>query len=350
MRIALNINHDNPISDVLAEWRMADEAGVHMLAIPDSPARLVDLYVAATLATKSTTTCQIMTGMTNPLTRDVTVTAAALRGLNELAPGRIMMGVATGSGSAHGIGLTSASVDRLLRYILAVRGLLSKGSAQFEGRTLSALWFDETGPIHIPILVACSGPKVLDMASRVADGLVLAMGFDEASRQRIKAIIASACRASGRSPDELEIWWNSPVVFGDSVEQAQETSLGGNTAWMTMHTLEGKQIPEQYRAGLIKLNEGLNDLRRQYKSVDLGKELVVRAKELGVHEWVLSRRPGLFGTPDDIAGRLTDLEEQGMANWMFYVGGSGRSQIANVARICSELLPRLRKEEPLAAG
>jgi 5,10-methylenetetrahydromethanopterin reductase len=120
VELALNVVHQGPIQDSYGWWGMADRAGVSVLALPDSPAFIRELYVTAAMAATHTERTTIMTGVTNPVSRDPSVTAAALFTLDELAPGRISLGIGTGDSALWGVGKRPAKLARLREYILAV--------------------------------------------------------------------------------------------------------------------------------------------------------------------------------------------------------------------------------------
>ena len=42
---------------------------------------------------------------------------------------------------------------------------------------------------------------------------------------------------------------------------------------------------------------------------------------MGLYDWLISRSPRLFGTPDDVRKRLIELAGNGLTDWMFYVTG-----------------------------
>ena len=93
------------------------------------------------------------------------------------------------------------------------------------------------------LYIACSGRRVLQLGAQVADGLILAMGFSDDNLAYINNEIECACAAVNRDPAELDIWWHCTLHFGDSRESAMADNIGLPISWMTMRTMEGKQIP-----------------------------------------------------------------------------------------------------------
>jgi 5,10-methylenetetrahydromethanopterin reductase len=320
VEIALNVVYQGPLTSAASWWRRADEAGVSTIGLPDSPSLLQDVYVASAACALATSKARVMTSVTNPVTRDPSVTAAALFALDELAPGRVVLGIGSGDSALWGVGLRPARLAELREYIGAVKRLLRGETAQFAGRTFRSNWAWAARPVEVPVIVPVSGPRVLAMACEVADGMLLSMGFGPDNVAYVNQLTEQACSTVGRDPASLELWWNSEVVFGESVDEARSRSMGISTSWLTMGSLDGKQIPDELRPALLEFNAGIHDVSNAYQNEDRELQMIRRAKELGLYEWLLSRAPGLWGTPADVARRLTERGEQGMQRWMFYVG------------------------------
>src|SRR5215472_3414889 len=107
MRFGVNNIQDAPLAEVIRRWQACDRAGLHVVGLPDSPIAR-ELHVYMTLCALRTSRIAVLSAVTNPITRDPTITASALVTLSELAPGRIRIGIATGDSAAWGIGLRPA--------------------------------------------------------------------------------------------------------------------------------------------------------------------------------------------------------------------------------------------------
>ena len=320
--------------------RAADEAGLEMLGVSDSPMLTKELYVVSTYCALNTSKVKVVSAVTNPVTRHPSVTASGIYALNQLAPGRIGLGLATGDSALWGIGKKGiATVAHLKEYILAVKGLLSGEEVQYRGATFSPHWEDYDPTSEVPIYVACSGPRVLAMASQVADGLIMSMGYGPDNIQYIKDIISESCAKVGRDPEELDVWWQTALSFSSSVEEGMRTNLGVNTNWMTMGSMEGKLIPEEYREALLQLTHDEHSFSATYHNVDRGTWTVQRSKELGIYDWLVSRSARLWGTPRDISHRLSELAEMGVTNWLFYAGLPGIDKQDLVRKLAREVIP-----------
>jgi 5,10-methylenetetrahydromethanopterin reductase len=339
--LALNVLHQASTDDAYGWWRLVDDAGVDTVAFPDSPALTRDPYVHAALFLRQTKRSRAMFGVTNPISRDPAVTACALFTLNEIAPSRVILGIGTGDSALWATGRKPATVDRLVSYLRAVQALLRGEEAHYEGSRFRARWPAWTPPANVPIVVAVAGPRVLRAACAVADGLLLSMGYSDENIAYVQSLVDEGCAAAQRDPAGLELWWNAEVVFGNSAADARRRGLGVSTAWLTMGSLEGKQIPSDLKARLEAFNHDIHDLETTYKAEDRQAQLVARAQRLGLYDWLVSRSPGLCGTPAEIAARFHQLEAKGLRRWMLYVGRSERDRDQHLRRLCSEVLPML---------
>jgi 5,10-methylenetetrahydromethanopterin reductase len=329
------------LDDAQRWWRACDEAGFDMIGVPDSPVFLREMFVSATCCVLSTAQARIFTAVTNPVTRHPSVTAAGLIALNDLAPGRIVLGIAAGDSALWTVGLKPAPVAQLREYIVAVKALLRGEAAHWQGQTFSAQWDKWSPPLDIPIYVACAGPKTLQMAAEVADGVVAYVGFAADDITRAQRAIADGLAAAGRKSDEFDVWWNAQVFFAPSIEEAKETTLGWSPQWLTEGTLAGKGIPEEYHDALREMNADTHDIDAIYKTPERPRILVERAKRLGLYDWLISRAPGLWGTPDDVAARFEAYFDAGMSNWTIFVGGNEADRFEFVETLAKQVVPRL---------
>ena len=117
------------------------------------------------------------------------------------------------------------------------------------------------------------------------------------------------------------------------------SKLRGNVKWMTMSNMEGKLIPEEYRAALVELTHDEHNLSAAYHNEDRAAMTVRRAKEMGVYDWLITRSPQLWGTPRDISSRLEELGEMGVTNWLFYAGQAGTDKLDLINKLSSEVMP-----------
>ena len=340
-RFCLNFLTDEPAQEIAGWWQACEAAGIDYVGVADSPMIARETFVTAAYGAARTSRLGLMTAITNPVSRDPSVMASSLFTLNEIAPGRIVCGIGTGDSAVWSVGLQPARVARLGAYVTALRTLLRGEEAEFEGRRFAPAWKRWTPPSPVPVYVACSGPRVLRLGAQLADGLVIFMGFSPESIAYANRIIDEACAEVGRDRAELDIWWQTTINFAPTVEEALEWSLGVNTSWMTMGSVEGKLIPEELIGPLKRFNADMESVTASYGAGDRGRVLVARAKEMGLYDWLISMAPGFWGPPDNVAARLREFGAQGLTNWQFYVAQFHGDRYAYIDKFVNGVLPAL---------
>ena len=313
-----------------------ESMGLAAIGPCDSPMVARDVHITCAAAALNTSTTRIITCVTNPVTRHPSVMAAAFASLHEIAPGRITCGIAIGDSAVWGVGLRPSRLAELRDYILVLKAVLNGEYAEWQGARFAANWA-RFKPFHLPVLVACSGPRTIRMASQVADGLILAVGVADEDLHSARAEIEAGCAETGRDPSTLEIWYFSEITFAESRAVATQNTLGLFTHWLTLGSTKGKRIPDAYVEPLKQLNKDTQDLEATYGSEGRGRVMVERAKQLGLYDWIVSRSPCLWGAPEDVANRLGELRDRRIYNWMLYPDNPELDDIT-VAKLLSKAL------------
>jgi alkanesulfonate monooxygenase SsuD/methylene tetrahydromethanopterin reductase-like flavin-dependent oxidoreductase (luciferase family) len=115
------------------------------------------------------------TCVTNPATRDPTVTASTLATLNLLSGGRMDLGIGRGDSAQRVLNRKPTTVAALREATVLIKELASGRAAQIEGNEVRLPWAQ---PYEVPAWVAAYGPKVLNLAGQVADGVILQLVSD----------------------------------------------------------------------------------------------------------------------------------------------------------------------------
>ena len=307
-------------SEVAAIADVAERAGITDIGIVDSPLVARDLYVSSVACLLQTDKLRVQTAVTNPVTRHPSVTAGSALSLGELAPGRVVIGIATGDSAVWGVGLKPAKVGELCEYIVALKALLRGEEATWRGASFRGHWKNLDPSLAPPVYVACSGPKTVQASAQVADGLIIAeMGYTPADVAHVRALIEEGCAEVGRDPEELDLWWGADVRFSDSVADATAAGIASSSVWLTMGSTKGKRIPEGFVPKLRRLHADTHNLETYADS--RGEILAERARKLGVYDWLVERSARLYGSPDDVRSRMDELRELGIENWYLWPEG-----------------------------
>jgi 5,10-methylenetetrahydromethanopterin reductase len=148
--------------------------------IADSQMVWADPYQCLALCAVNTRTIKLGTNVTNPGSRISPVTACNFATLNALARGRVIMGIGTGNTSRRTLGMPAARLSELRTHVEVCRGLWSGETVPYqEGDRRREIRFlpSEVEFINlkdpISIYVAASGPKTLELAGEIGDGVIL---------------------------------------------------------------------------------------------------------------------------------------------------------------------------------
>ena len=202
MKISLGIYPNETPADIIASAKLADEMGYSTLWVLDSHLLFHEVYTLLGALAVSTTRIRLGTAVTNPLTRHPTVTAAAFSTLAELSGGRASLGISVGDSALKSMNLEAAKMSVLAETVALCRKLLAGETVSFgEGKTAQ---LHHVGP-DVPIYVAATGPKMLELAGRIADGVILMNGIaPELIREAVR-IVREGERAAGREEGSVKI-------------------------------------------------------------------------------------------------------------------------------------------------
>jgi 5,10-methylenetetrahydromethanopterin reductase len=297
--------------DDLQTWRRNLQAvrdgGFWGIGLGDSQSLYPDPYVQATVAAFEAPGLHVGPWVSNPVTRHPAVTARALHSVDVLTQGRAFLGIGIGDSAVRNLGLKPASLDELERYVVAVRGLLREGRGNYQGADIP---FKEASR-PIPIYMAASGPKGLQLAGRIADGVIVGAGLEPHMVQRAKQAIADGAEAAGRDIAELDLWW--PVVASLAPDDAEARSrirahlitfahfgLGRLTEW--------NGVPTEHHAALAEVQRRYRPINHAQSAAGSHAEL---ADELGLTDF-LAERFAVAGTPATVLARIAELEGRGI--------------------------------------
>ncbi|MEI6361461.1 MAG: TIGR03842 family LLM class F420-dependent oxidoreductase [Actinomycetes bacterium] len=154
--------------------------------------------------------------VTNPATRDITVTASVFATLNEMYGNRTVIGIGRGDSAVRVTNGKPVSVAELREAVIQIKGLVNGEAIEYNGNHIRLPW---AGRSRTDIWVAAYGPKVLALAGEVGDGFILQLADPSIAEWTIKAV-KDAAAAAGRNPDDVYICVAAPAYVTDGSEEA----------------------------------------------------------------------------------------------------------------------------------
>ncbi|WP_068278993.1 LLM class flavin-dependent oxidoreductase [Aldersonia kunmingensis] len=222
--------------DQVAMVRQAEDLGVTHFGVGEGPLLFSDPYQFLALASQQTSTIQLGTMVTNPLTRIAPVTANSMATLNALAPGRTFLGIGTANNALRSMGNRPAKISELSHAIEVSRELMA-------GRRVVHRWLGEEREVefldkesgfynvndHIPIWVAAGGPRGLAEAAKYADAIVYCLGPNVEMIKLIRSTLDKAVAAAGRAPGSVKLVslsWFYQLDNGETWEDGVTNGFG----------------------------------------------------------------------------------------------------------------------------
>ena len=198
--------------------RTAEEQGFDAAWVIDSQVVMKDVHVALTVAAMATSKIHLGTGVTNPLTRHITVTANAIAGVDEVSGGRALLGLGSGDSAVFPLGWKPAPITDMRQFLRETRQFLNGHEVTMDGRPVRLAGV--TRPV--PIFVAASQPRMLTLAGELADGVILLGAADVALTEWQLELVRQGARDAGRDPAGLfvDLWLG--ISMADDRRQALE--------------------------------------------------------------------------------------------------------------------------------
>jgi probable F420-dependent oxidoreductase len=210
---------DPPASRIVEMTKLAEKNGFDYAWLWDSHVLWEDVYPVFALQAAATSKIRLGPCVTNPATRDVTVTASALATLQEISGGRMDCGIGRGDSARRVIGKPPVTMERLEEAVRLIRDLAAGREVQYDGTATELKWV--AGKWELPIWIAAYGPKALRLAGRVGDGVILQLA-DPYLIEWFLRFVREGAEEAGRSFDEIQVMAAAPAYVTDDIAHARE--------------------------------------------------------------------------------------------------------------------------------
>jgi probable F420-dependent oxidoreductase len=217
MQFGITIKPDMTVERIVALTRQAEEAGFEYGWIFDSHVLWLEPYPMLTLMAANTKKMKLGPCVTNPAVRDLTVTASLFATLNLISGGRMQLGIGRGDSSRRVLGKKPVGAGDLERAVKTLRELMSGKEVEYEGQPTKLNW----AKVPPPVWIAGYGPKVLDMAGRIGDGVILQFA-DPDLIEWCLGFVKKGAESAGRDFKKIEIMAAAPVWISDDLEHARK--------------------------------------------------------------------------------------------------------------------------------
>jgi len=248
---------------------------------------------------------KLATGIINPVTRDPALIAMTFANLDEVSKGRAIIGL----GSSLRLRIYEhhykkvSSLTAMKECVEIIRELLSGKKVTYEGSVFQIENIRlgvKPSRADIPIYIGAMGPKMLQLAGEIADGVLLTAG---ATREYIKFAVENikkGANRSGRKPKDVDV--ASFVIFSVSQDpKAAKEAIQREIAFLV--TLPA--MDHVLRASELLGSENVRTIRKLGQKGEMGKA----AEQVGED---LVNSLAVCGKPQECLKKLEELRSSGL--------------------------------------
>ena len=329
MQFGFTLKPGHSIERTIALTKQAEAAGFDYAWLFDSHVLWRDPYPLLTLMAQATTRLRLGTCVTNPATREPSVTASLLATLTELSGGRMDLGIGRGDSARRVLGKPPTSMKDLEEAVHVIRALVEGRSIEYEGTMLELTW---SPGLPLPVWVAGYGPVALKLTGRIADGSMLQIGDPDLVRWFVSQVRDSAV-LNGREPAAIRVMAAAPAHIGDLADGRDRTrwfpALVSNHVVDLVNKYPREDLPEELTT-YVRTREGYD----YHHHAEVGSDNAAFVTDEIVDRFCI------LGSAEDHLVRLRELERAGVDQFNLYLmNGNEEEQLELYGR---DIIPAMR--------
>ena len=218
MEFGVVLQTDPPAWRVVELAKRAETLGFNYGWTFDSHVLWQEPYVIYSQMLSATNRMVVGPMVTNPGTRDWTVTASLFATLNDMFGNRTVCGIGRGDSAMRVIGQKPRSLATLREAMRVIKDLAEGRKTLYNDTQQHFPWAEES---ELKVLMAAYGPTALPLCGSQSDGFILQLA-DPAIAEWTIAAVRRAAEEADRDPDSLYICVAAPAYVGDNIEHQRE--------------------------------------------------------------------------------------------------------------------------------
>jgi 5,10-methylenetetrahydromethanopterin reductase len=253
-RLALYLQDAHPLRDGMRYARAAEEAGFE--AVWQAESRLVrEATIPLAAFAAVTDRIKLGSGVVSMWVRNPAFLAATFSTLDDLAPGRAILGIgAWWDPLATKVGISRDRPLRVMREVVTVvRALLANETVSFDGEYvhLDGVELDyvhqERRPKDVPIVIGATGMQMMELAGEIGDGALLNYLVSPAYNIDAMAALGRGATKAGRPLDDID----RPQLVVCSMDEDREAALDAARLLVTQylgqqpHIMKASGVPSE---------------------------------------------------------------------------------------------------------
>lgn len=328
-RIALYLQDAHDLREGLDVVRYAEEKGFE--AVWQAESRLVrDAIVPMAAYAAVTERIKVGSGVINNWTRNIGLLASTLLTLDDLAPNRIICGIgAWWDPLAKNVGIDRTKPMKAMEEtVYVLRKLLNMERVTFEGEfhKVNGIELDvvhgRREPRNVPIYMGATGGKMIEMAGRIADGIVMNYCVPVEYNDTAIEQLEKGLKESGRTLEEFD----RPQLVVCSVDEDHDKAIDTTRELLTQYLAQQPHIAQASGVSkdVVESIQAILGWPATHEQIQAAKHLV---PEDLIHRITAS------GTPDEARAKVQEYINHGCTCPILYaVGGNTKLLIDTFAK------------------
>lgn len=317
MDIGIVLQTTPPANQVIDLARKADAHGFSHVWTFDSHILWEEPFVIYSQILAQTRNVIVGPMVTNPATRDWTVTASLFATLNEMYGNRTVCGIGRGDSAVRVTNGKPTTLATLRESIHVIRELSNGREIEYNGSKIKFEWASKS---KCEVWVAAYGPKALQLTGEVGDGFILQLADIDIAAWTIDAV-RKAARDAGRDPKSVKICVAAPAYVGDDLSHMREQCrwfggmVGNHVADIVLRYGDSSAVPKAL-TDYIKDRQGY-DYKQHGQAGNTHTTFVPDS---------IVDRFCILGKVDEHLNRLKALKDLGVDQFSIYLQHDGKEQ------------------------
>jgi probable F420-dependent oxidoreductase len=315
MDFGVVLQNDPPAWRVVDIAKQAENYGFSHVWTFDSHLLWQEPYVVYSQILSATHRVVVGPMVTNPATRDWTVTASLFATLNDMFGNRTVCGIGRGDSAVRVINGKPVTLATLRESIGVIRALANGGEADYKGNLVRFPWGASS---RLPIWVAAYGPLALKLTGEVADGFILQVADPEIMAWSIKAV-RTAAEEAGRDPASVTICVAAPAYVTDGSDGHLQHGRDQCRWFGGMVGNHVADIVARYGADGAAVPKALSDYIAGREGYDYNSHGKAGASHTDFVPDAIIDRFALIGPVEHQVQRLQEMQELGVDQFALYL-------------------------------
>ena len=272
--------------------------------------------------------------VTNPATRDWTVTASTYATLNEMFGNRTVCGIGRGDSAVRVTNGKPTTLATMRDSINVIRELACGRGVEYNGSTITLPWASNS---RLEVWGAGYGPKALKLIGETCDGFILQLADPSIAEWTIGAVRAAAADA-GRNPDEITICVAAPAYVGDDLTYLRDQvrwfggMVGNHVADIVERYGEESAVPA-----------ALTEYIKNRQGYDYNQHGSASSEHVDFVPDEVIDRFCILGPVEDHLARLDELRSLGVDQFAIYLQHDGKDH--TLAEYGEKIIPHITEQE-----